>query len=64
MVRRFFGLQDNVAALLVNDGIVPMTTERFNEFFSAQIPGNFHPLETISSRTRCKRIVSGLSRSK
>ena len=48
----FLGLQDNVAANLVNLDVFPMAAEGGYEFVAAQVTRNFHPRASISSRMR------------
>ena len=56
---RLFGFQYNVAALLMDDAIVPMAVKSLDKFLSAQVARDFHELVRTSSRTKWRRISVG-----
>jgi hypothetical protein len=57
-------LQDGVAALLVHQFVIPIPAQCPDQFIAGQIAGQSHSETNTSSRTRCKRILDGLGRSK
>lgn len=64
VVRRIFGLQNNVAADLMNLGVLPMLREVFDQVLAAQVAWQPHATARTSSRTRRKRIDAGGAESK
>ena len=55
----FFGLEDDVAALMVDRTVSPIAAQSLNDLPSAQIPWQLHAQARISSRTRCSRMEEG-----
>lgn len=55
----FFSLQNDVAALLIDYAVSPITAQSQNNLFPAQIPRQLHALAKISSRTKWSRIEEG-----
>jgi hypothetical protein len=47
-----FGLQNDVAAFLMDDSIAPVPAKHIDEIVPAQIAWDLHPLARISSRTK------------
>jgi len=64
LVGWFSGFKNNLAAGLVQLRILPFPAENFYEVRAGDVTRQFHATETISSRTRCRRICSGRGRSK
>lgn len=48
----FLGLEDDVAALLVDHAVSPIAAQSLNDLPPAQIPWQLHAQARISSRTR------------
>lgn len=64
MVRGLLGLQDNVAANLMNPLVTPPAAEMPDERFTAQIARQLHATASTSSRTSRSRIEAGGAESK
>ena len=62
MGRRRIRLQNDVTADLIDQPIIPMLNEPFDQITPAQIARQFHA--KTSSRTRCSRKRDGAGRSK
>lgn len=52
LVRRHMGFQDDVAAYLMDLGVIPLSTEQTHELVAANGTRKFHRSANISSRTR------------
>jgi len=52
LVAGLLSLQHDVAALLVDDPVAPMSAKDLDEFVAAQIARELHRLASTSSRTR------------
>jgi len=59
LVARSFGLEDDVAARLVDHLIAPKSTKDVGEVLARKITGDFHATDRTSSRTRWSRIREG-----
>src|ERR1700733_11858161 len=55
LMRRRIGLQDDVAAFLMNLAVVPMLAEGLGDLAPREVTRDFHAAST-SSRTKCRRI--------
>ncbi len=64
MGSRLLGLQNDVAANLMDSPVSPAFTEMPDQFFSAQIARQPHATASTSSRTRCSRMEAGGAESK
>ena len=60
LTARIGSFQDDVASNLVHFGLLPMSTENVSEMLSGNIARKLHATDRVSSRTRCKRIISGI----
>jgi len=59
LMRRCFGLQNDMAARLVHHAIVPVTAKRLDQYPPVEVAGQFHAQVSTSSRTKCRRIAEG-----
>src|SRR5260370_85353 len=53
---RHFRLQINMASPLTHFPVVPKSAERLHEVPAAKVARSFHPIDSTSSRTNCKRM--------
>ena len=59
LMRRLFGVQNNVTSLLVDNAISPIATKDLYERTTSKVPRKFHAYARTSSFTKCKRMVVG-----
>ena len=59
LMLRFLGLENDVAALLINHAVSPIAAQTLNDLPPAQVPWQLHAQARISSRTRCSRMEEG-----
>lgn len=59
-----FCLQKNMASPLAHFAVIPMPAERFHQISAAKVARCFHPIDSTSSLTNCKRTERGFGASK
>src|ERR1022692_4891333 len=64
LVRRLRSFQNDVAAHLMHLRVLPATAQDIREMHARDVAWDFHATDSISSRTRWRRIRSGRGRSK
>ena len=58
------GFDDDMTADLVNFSVAPTSTQCLYELAAAKVSRQFHPVASISSRTKCRRMCFGGALSK
>ena len=59
LVRRLFGVQNDMTSFLVDNAISPIATKDLDERTTSEVPRKFHAYARTSSFTKCKRMVVG-----